>query len=288
MAEAVLDGIRTNYEVVGDGPPLLMYAPGGFDATIEKWRTQSVYQRTRMLEHLARHFRCILFDRRECGRSGGRVEAVTWRHYVRHGKLLLEHLKVERAHLMGGCMGCSPVLAFATLHPETVASMVLYWPVGGAKYRIRGQKRFAEHLAFAQQAGLEAVVSHALAEGKSFNADPKSGPWASVLQRDAAFAAAYVRIPKESYAKTVEAMGAALFDRDTSPGAEPEELMKVEIPALVVPGRDDSHATSAARYLEECLPKAEYWDVPPEAQDEHSVPERLLRFLQEKGSGPFS
>ena len=280
MAEALLDGIRTNYEIVGEGPPLLLYAPGGFDGTIEKWRTAGVYARTRMLEHLAQHFRCILFDRRECGRSGGRVEAITWQHYVAQGKALLEHLGIDHAHLMGGCMGCSPVLAFSISHPERVRSMVLYWPVGGAKYRIRGQARFAEHVAFVRQAGLQGVVSHALKEGKPFSADPKAGPWASVLQRDAAFAAAYVRTEKDNYLKMVEAMGAALFDRDTSPGAEPEALMKLAIPALIVPGRDESHATSAARYLEECLPKSEYWDVPPEAQDEYSVPNHLLRFLQ--------
>lgn len=279
VAEALLDGIRTNYEIVGDGPPLLMYAPAGFDATLEKWRTQGVYARARMLEHLAQNFRCILFDRRECGRSGGRVEAITWRHYARQGKLLLEQLGIERAHLMGGCMGCPPILAFATLFPQTVISLVLYWPVGGAKYRIRGRARFAEHVAFVQQAGLQGVVSHALREGKAFSADAKAGPWASVLQRDAAFAAGYVRNEKESYVKIVEAMGAALFDRDTSPGAEPEELLKLQVPACIVPGRDESHATSAARYLEECLPKSEYWDVPPEAQDEYSVPGHLLKFL---------
>ena len=279
MAEVVLDGIRTNYEIVGDGPPLLMFAPGGFDGTIEKWRTAGVYQRTKMLEHLARHFRCILFDRRECGRSGGRVEAIRWPHYVLQGKLLLESLGIQRAHLMGGCMGCSPVLAFSVAHPETVQSMVLYWPVGGAKYRMRGRNRFAEHLAFVKDVGLAGVVAHVSREGKPFSADARGGPWASVLQRDAAFAAAYLRIEKEKYLKTIEAMAAALFDRDTSPGAEPEELMKLDIPALIVPGRDEAHATSAARYLEECLPKSEYWDVPPEAQDEYSAPGHLLKFL---------
>ena len=279
MAEVVLDGIRTSYEVVGDGPPLLMYAPGGFDATIEKWRTQGVYARIRLLEHLPKKYKCIVFDRRECGRSGGRIEPITWQHYARQGKLLLESLGIERAQLMGGCMGCSPVMAFAVSHPEMVQSMVLYWPVGGAKYRIRGRNRFAEHVAFVHQAGLQGVVSHALKEGKPFSADPKAGPWASVLQRDAAFAAAFVRMEKDAYLKHVEGMGAALFDRDTSPGAEPEELLKVDIPACIIPGRDEAHATSAARYLEECLPKSEYWDVPPEAQDEYSVPGHLLKFL---------
>ena len=37
MATATIDGIETRYELVGEGPPLLMHAPGGFDATIEKW-----------------------------------------------------------------------------------------------------------------------------------------------------------------------------------------------------------------------------------------------------------
>ena len=43
MATAVIDGIATRYEVVGSGPPLLMYAPGGFNAIIENWSTQGGY-----------------------------------------------------------------------------------------------------------------------------------------------------------------------------------------------------------------------------------------------------
>jgi hypothetical protein len=74
-------------------------------------------------------------------------------------------------------------------------------------------------------------------------------------------------------------MGRSLFDRDTAPGAEPEELMGLDIPALIVPGHDASHATSAARYLEECLPRGEYWDVRVEDQTEETVPPRLLAFL---------
>src|SRR5258706_9069886 len=111
VAEALIDGLRTRYEVLGDGPPLLMYAPGGFDATIEKWSAQGVYARVQLLKHLPKKYRCIVFDRRECGQSGGRVEPITWAHYARQGKGLLEHLKIDRAHLVGGCMGCSCVMA---------------------------------------------------------------------------------------------------------------------------------------------------------------------------------
>ena len=275
MPSAVLDGIKTRYEVIGDGPPILMYAPGGFDAVIDKWRNQGVYARVKFLEHLPKKHRCIVFDRRECGESGGKVEPITWQHYARQGKALLEHLKIERAHVMGGCMGVSCVMAFAVAYPQATRSMLCWWPVGGAKYRIKAHDRFAQHLAFVRASGLQAVVD--LKDPKPFNADPKGGPWASVLRHDREFAAGFVKT--KSYEQIVEQMCRNLFDRDTSPGAEPEALFKLDIPALIIPGKDESHATSAARYLEECLPKAQYWDALPEAQTEATAPARVLQFL---------
>jgi pimeloyl-ACP methyl ester carboxylesterase len=275
----VLDGIATRYEVLGAGPPLLMYAPGGFDATIEKWRAAGVYERIALLEHLPKRYRCIAFDRRECGQSGGRVEPITWRHYADHGRALLAHLGIERAHLIGGCMGCSCVMAFAVAYPAATRSMILWWPVGGAKYRIKAHQRFADHLSFLKQNGLPGVVDHVLKEGKAFNADARGGPWASPIRTDRAFAASYSKFNQKNYEEIVAGMRGALFDRDTSPGAEPEGLLKLDIPALIIPGRDESHATSAARYLEECLSKSRYWDALPEAQTRETAVPRLLEFL---------
>ncbi|HEX3098439.1 MAG TPA: alpha/beta hydrolase [Usitatibacter sp.] len=279
MATALIDGISTRYEVVGSGPPLLMYAPGGFDATIEKWSSLGVYARVKLMDHLPRRHTCVLFDRRECGQSGGRVEAVTWADYVAQGRGLLDHLKIDRAFLMGGCMGCSPVFAFAVAHPERVLGMVLWWPVGGPKYRMKGRQRFSDHLAFVRENGLSAVVDLLAREGKAFGAEPRGGPWASVIRQDPAFAASYAKLDRDRYIATVERMRDALLDRDTAPGAEPQDLLRVEAPALIVPGHDESHATSAARYLEECLPRSEYWDVAVDAQTAENAPPRVLDFL---------
>jgi pimeloyl-ACP methyl ester carboxylesterase len=279
MPTASIDGIATRYEVVGDGPPLLMFSPAGFDATLDKWRTQGVYAKTRMLEHLAKKYACIVFDRRETGQSGGRVERITWAHYVAQGLGLLDHLGMARAHLLGGCMGCCPVLAFGVAHPQRVLSMILWWPVGGAKYRISTHKRFADHLAYIEQHGLAGVVALVMQEGKPFNAEPRGGPWASVIKRDRAFADSYAKLDAAKYLQLVADMCRTLFDRDTSPGAQPEDLLGLDIPALIVPGRDDSHATSAARYLEECLPRSEYWDVLPAGQTEETASARLMEFL---------
>jgi pimeloyl-ACP methyl ester carboxylesterase len=281
---AVIDGINTRYEIVGSGPPLLMFAPGGFDGTLEKWRTTGSYARTRMMEYLPKQYSCILFDRRECGQSGGRVERLTWGAYAAQGRGLLEHLKIARAHLMGGCMGCSPVLHLAVTSPEIALSLVLWWPVGGARYRINGEQRFAQHLASVQQQGLAEVAALVAGSGKSFNEDPRGGPWASVIRNDRAFAESYAKLDVERYKLIVSASARALMDRDTAPGAEPEDLMRVDIPALVVPGNDASHATSAARYLQECLPGSEYWDVAPEGQTESTGPARILEFLGKTGA----
>jgi pimeloyl-ACP methyl ester carboxylesterase len=281
MAWATLDGIATRYELVGNGPPLLMFSPGGFDATIEKWSTLGIYAKVKPLDHLTRYFSCILFDRRECGQSGGRVGRVTWGHYVAQGKALLDHLNIERAYLMGGCMGCSPVAAFAVAYPQAVSRMVLYWPVGGARYRLNGHARFAEHLGFINRQSLAEVAALAQQTGKPFGADPRGGPWASVLQHDPEFAAAYAKLDLERYKLIVAGMSRTLLDRDTAPGAEPEDLMRCDVPALIVPGNDGSHATSAARYLQECLPRSQYWDAAVEQQTESETAARLFEFLRE-------
>ena len=194
---------------------------------------------------------CIMFDRRETGQSGGRVERVTWMHYAQQGYGLLEHLRLDRAHIMGGCMGCCPASAFGVAHPEATLSLLLYWPVGGAKYRINAHVRFAEHLAYVKQHGLDQVVALAMSGSKSFGEDPRGGPWVSVLRRDAAFAASYVQHNVEHYTQVVAGMARTLFDRDTAPGAEPEDLLSWTSPRSSF--RVAMHLTPRPRPAE-CLP----------------------------------
>jgi pimeloyl-ACP methyl ester carboxylesterase len=279
MPTAVIDGIVTNYEVRGDGPPLLMFSPGGFNATLANWTSFSIYARLRLLDHLVRSYTCVLFDRREAGSSGGRVERITWADYAAQGKGLLDHLGIARAHLMGGCAGCSLAAAFAAAWPEATASMVLYSPAGGARYRMAQHTRFARHLSFAAERSVAAVADLALSCDQGFTQDPRVGPWASVIRACPAFADGYRSQDQGRYEAVVAGMARTLFDRDTVPGPEPEDLMRLDVPALIVPGEDKSHATSAARYLQECLPRAQYWDMPVSGQTEETAPARVLRFL---------
>jgi pimeloyl-ACP methyl ester carboxylesterase len=279
MPTAVCDGIVTHYEVEGDGPPILMFSPGGFTATVDHWRTFSIYQRLGLVEHLARSFTCVTFDKRESGRSGGRLERIGWDAYATQGLELLDALELERAHLLGGCIGCSIAVNAASARPERVLSLVLYSPAGGAAYRATQRARFAEHLAYVDDVGLRGVVDLARSSESTFAQDPRVGPWVSTLRTDAAFAEEYAAHDVAAYRGLARDTAEWLFDLDTVPGAPPDLLGAIEQPALVVPGDDANHATAAAQYLAESLPRAEYWNVLPDAQTRDNAPQRVAEFL---------
>lgn len=281
MPNVAIDGIETVYEVRGDGDPILMFSPGGFNAHRGNWSELGVYRGLDLVDHLSQHHACIAFDRRESGDSGGRVEQIGWQHYVRQGLGLLDHLGIERAHLMGGCIGCSVVLAAAVSAPERVRSMVLYSPAGGARYRISQHRRFIRHLGYVEEHGLDGVVELARNSKATFSKDARPGPWVNVIRRDEAFADAYRRIPVDEYFATVLGLVRLQFDRDSVPGVEPEEMLTLRVPGLIVPGDDLSHAPSAAHFLDECLPASTMWDVPVAEQTAANAPARILEFLAE-------
>ena len=135
MPTAKINGIDIVYEEHGEGPPLLMLAPGGFDSTIEKWKGIGVWGQMDTFATLGKHFRCIAYDRREAGRSGGRIEHLSWGLYADEGVGLLDHLGIDRAFVLGGCMGCSVATALGARHPERALGLMLHWPVGGYSWK---------------------------------------------------------------------------------------------------------------------------------------------------------
>ena len=279
MPVAMLDGIETYYETHGSGSPILMCAPGGFDASVDKWRVASAWTGIDAIKALAAEHSVIVYDRRECGQSHGRVERLSWAGYTKQGKALLDHLKMDSAWIMGGCMGCSVALAFGVHFPTTTRGLLLHWPVGGYRWKVNSRDRFVRHLNFTQQNGLRGVVDRARS-GKSFWMDPEAGPWASVIARDKEFAERFASQDPERYLGIIATSGQSLFDRDTAPGAEPEEVMGVKAPSLIIPGDDPSHATSGAHYLRELLPKSDFWNVMPPEQTTQKICDRILEFCR--------
>jgi pimeloyl-ACP methyl ester carboxylesterase len=70
-------------------------------------------------------------DQRNAGASRAPVDAGDgWPSYTADHVALLDHLGIERTHVMGGCIGCSYALALCAAAPDRVAAAVLQNPIG--------------------------------------------------------------------------------------------------------------------------------------------------------------
>jgi len=120
------------YEERGEGFPLLVFAPGGMRSSIEVWSSSPW---SPLLE-LSSDFRVVALDQRNAGRSTAPVRAGDgWHSYTGDHLALLDHLEIERCHLMGGCIGSSYCLGVIEAAPERVTAAVLQNPIGLADNR---------------------------------------------------------------------------------------------------------------------------------------------------------
>jgi pimeloyl-ACP methyl ester carboxylesterase len=281
MPATTIDGIKINYVIKGAGPHLLMFAPGGFNATLAQWTKDSpaatVWKDMDAIETLSKHFTVIAYDRRESGYSGGRVEPLTWDAYVREAKGMLDLAGANQSYVLGGCMGVSLANAFALRQPAMCKGLILHWPVGGYGWMLKARSVFDIHIEFVRRHGLAAAAARAT-DKKSFWNDPESGPWASVIAADPAFAADYVKHDLKRYLGILGQSRDTLFPDTMPSGATGAELMTIRIPALIMSGGDRSHTISASWALKELMPNAERWDVVPPDQNAANVLEQILKF----------
>ena len=255
MPFADIQGIKTRYEVLGEGPPLLLLAPVGFDDSISRRWADRVWRGFRPVESLTPHFQVIVYDRRESGGSGGCVEPLTWSLCARHASGLLDHLKIDQAYLLGACVGCSVAIALAAEFPGRCRALLLHWPVGGFHWLSRGRANFDRHTAFVREHGLKGVVELAR-RSRIFWSDPDAGPWSSNIATDDAFAEAFARQDPERYLRIVEQSRDSLFADTLPAGATCEQLVAMKVPAFIMPGNDALHTTSCAHILRELMPQA--------------------------------
>jgi pimeloyl-ACP methyl ester carboxylesterase len=270
MPFAVIDGIRTHFQVTGEGPPLLLLAPIGDNVPVpQRWRDRA-WRGFKPAERLSRSFQVISYDRRESGHTGGRVEPLSWRIFARHAHALLDHLGIEQAFLLGSCVGCSVALALAAHFPDRCRALLLHWPVGGFRWLDRGRACFDRHIEFARAHGLSRIVERAR-QSSMFWSDPEAGPWASVIAADDSFAKFFVRQNFDRYLKVVAQCRDHLFSDAMPSGVTNSQLMAMRIPAFVMPGDDALHATSSAHVLRELIPHAKLSRLMPRQQTAASI-----------------
>ena len=278
MPTAIIDGLKVNYHVQGDGPHLLMLAPGGFNSTIESWTRGGVWKEMDAINALSQSFTVVAYDRREAGTSGARVEKLTWEIFARQGRDMLDHVGAKQAWIIGGCMGVSVAAAMAVLCPERCKGLLLHWPVGGYLWMMKGRGFYERHIEFVRKNGLAAAAARGPA-AKNFWLDPEAGPWAAQNATDPVFAAEYVKLDVAKYLDICAQSRDALYGDTMPSGASGDQLMKITTPSLILPGADASHSTSSAWAMKELMPNAELWNVLPPHQNGANVLASLLDFV---------
>jgi pimeloyl-ACP methyl ester carboxylesterase len=197
--------------------------------------------------------------------------------YVAEAKALLDLAGAKAAIVLGSCMGASLALAFAARHPAACKGLLLHWPVGGYLWMRKGHEFFERHMQFVRAHGLAAVVARA-PRGENFWMDPEIGPWGSPAAVYAEFAAQLARHDPQAYLDICAQSRDAIFNDTMPSGASGAELLRMQIPALIMSGADTRHTVSAAWALKELMPQAQLWDVFPPRQTGQNVLEEILRF----------
>ena len=130
------NGTEIHYDVYGEGYPLLLFAPGGMNSIARLWRERPDSPGGRMpwidpTAELSDEFRVIAMDQRNAGRSTAPVSSQDgWAAYTGDHLALMEHLQLDRIHVMGGCIGSSYCLALCQAAPDRVSAAVLQNPIG--------------------------------------------------------------------------------------------------------------------------------------------------------------
>jgi pimeloyl-ACP methyl ester carboxylesterase len=113
------DDIEINYEVHGEGTPLVL--AHGYTATLEMWRAQAAAFSAR--------YKLVIYDLRGHGDSGAPADTARYglaREYVADELALMDHLGIERAYVGGLSMGGMIAQEFVLQHPDRVRAALFF------------------------------------------------------------------------------------------------------------------------------------------------------------------
>jgi pimeloyl-ACP methyl ester carboxylesterase len=237
MPQFVRGDTSIYYEEFGSGYPLVLFAPGGMRSTIGFWRRMP-FDPT---HEFANDFRVIAMDQRNAGQSTAPITSNDgWQSYTADHLALLDHLGIDRCHVMGGCIGSSYCLGIAAAAPERISAAVLQNPIGLTD---DGANRREFYGMFDE--------------------------WTAELagaRKDAADGAAGFR--------------ANMFGGDFVFSVSREFVRGCRTPLLVLPGNDNFHPTATAKEIVDLAPNAEYlspWGTPEAVPNTVA---RIRAFLQ--------
>lgn len=118
------------YEEHGQGFPILNFAPAGLLSTIKVW--DSAMAPIKPVAEWASNYRVITMDQRNAGgQSHAPVTAQDgWDSYTSDHLAVLDHLKIDKCHVFGQCIGGSFIFNMIKKAPQRVAAAIIAQPIG--------------------------------------------------------------------------------------------------------------------------------------------------------------
>jgi pimeloyl-ACP methyl ester carboxylesterase len=230
------DGTRLYYEEAGSGTPVIFIHE--FAGDHRSWEPQ--------MRHFSRYFRCIAYAAR--GFPPSDIPEDGERYSQAHARddvvAVLDHLKVDRAHVVGLSMGGFAALHVGITHPKRARSLVIAGCGYGAEPHEKDKFRAeceAAATSFEKNWG-EAAMKYALGPTRvQFqNKDPRG--WAEFAQQLTEHA------PKGQALtmRGVQMRRPSLYELV-------DDMKKIEVPALIVTGDEDDPCLEPALLMKRNL-----------------------------------
>lgn len=230
MPRIAIRDVSLFVKVMGGGgasPMLFMHGGPGLDHTT-----------LLPLAPLARDHALVFYDHRCNGRSGGAVETMTWENLTADADALRATLGYDRWIVLGHSFGGHVALEYVLRHPDRVSQLILMDTAADARWSMENGPRILA------KRGYGAVTVRAAQ--RFFNGD--------MAPRDARVAA--MRLLRAYYhhigLRGLPGMLAGAFDLKYRPETQifgfgqlqkgwtvMDRLHEIEVPALVIGGRDD-------------------------------------------------
>ncbi|SKA27776.1 Pimeloyl-ACP methyl ester carboxylesterase [Enhydrobacter aerosaccus] len=242
-------GANLVYEVLGDGGPWVVISPGG--------RRGLTSDRALGMLLAEAGFRVLVYDRRNTGASDIGFPGTSESHEQAEDLLaLLQALGTGPAYVAGCSSGARLSLLLALHHPEAVRALLL-WRVTGGPYAARklAFNYYEQFIAAAESGGIDAV-----ARTEHFAAMIAANPHnRSILDR----------LGADGFVAAMRRWLAGFHQGSGYPvaGLSPEEMRRIALPALIVPGNDRIHPRAPGQAAHRLLPNSEYREIMTEDVD---------------------
>ena len=275
MPTAQVRGVEIVYQIIGDYGPWFALSTGG---------RRSHNEFVALAKKIAAGgFRVLLHDRRNTGASevvisGQEGEEIIWADDLAQ---LLKQLGATPAFIGGASSGARLSILLKQRHPEMVKALVLMRVTGGDTAAKRLPYKYYQMFIDAAKAGGMVAVCATPDYQERIKARPQNE---SIL----------MNMKAEQFIAVLENWLTIFTSGPTYPvmGVEEATLQAINIPVLIIPGNDRTHASNNAIDAAKLIPHALLFQLPITDQDvdiipfsdwepmETTISERIIQFLK--------